>query len=241
MVYDNTTQQYLSGDTFSNGATIKLQPSSANTLSRDEHLLALANNKNILHVGFVDHLPLVDEKIQQSNWLHQKLIDVSARCYGVDINKKGVDYLHNHYEFENLYATDITSDSIPQKLLDTTFDYMFIPDVIEHIGNPVAFLTSIRKRFHHNVDKIVLTTPHAFRWDNVINTFKSIEVINTDHRFWFTPFTLSKIITDAGYTIETLDYCQHGTVSRKKVFKRAFLKRFPLFKDTLIIEIRLNP
>jgi 2-polyprenyl-3-methyl-5-hydroxy-6-metoxy-1,4-benzoquinol methylase len=119
------------------------------------------------------------------------------------------------------------------------FDYIYIPDVIEHIGNPVDFLESIRDRFKTNVEKIILTTPNAFRWNNFMNSFKTIEVVNTDHRFWFTPFTLSKIVTDAGYEINKLGYFEHGSLSRRQVFRKYILNRFPAFRDTLIIEISL--
>jgi len=239
MLYNNLTKEYLSGDRFNNGAVITLNNNISN-LYRDDYLVDIARNKNILHLGFVDHIPLIDEKIKKGNWLHKKLMDVSSICYGVDINEKGIKYIQDKYRYDNLYVVDITSDVIPKEILNIKFDYILIPDVIEHIGNPVDFLNSIRERFKDNTKKIILTTPNAFRWNNFMNSFKNIEVINTDHKFWFTPFTLSKVVTDAGYEINSLGYFEHGRVSRRQVFRKFILNRYPIFRDTLIIDIGLK-
>ena len=124
--------------------------------------------------------------------------------------------------------------------INTKIDYILIPDVIEHIGNPVEFLQAIRKRFKNNAEKVILTTPNGFRWDNFINSFKSKEVINTDHRFWFTPFTLSKIVSDAEYKIISLGYFEHGKLLRRQIIKKFILSKYNAFRDTLIIEMSLK-
>ncbi|MCK5538428.1 MAG: hypothetical protein KAI79_16495, partial [Bacteroidales bacterium] len=191
MLYDDLTKSYLSGSKFSNGGIISLDSQKSNILYRDDYLLKITENKNILHLGFLDHLPLIDEKIKKGSWLHKKLMDNSDICYGIDINKEGIEYIQNKYNYDHLYAMNIITDVIPEEILNTKFDYLLIPDVIEHIGNPVEFLQSIKERFEDNVNKVILTTPNGFRLNNFLNSFKNIEVINTDHRFWFTPFTLS--------------------------------------------------
>jgi hypothetical protein len=37
------------------------------------------------------------------------------------------------------------------------------------------------------------------RGGNIRGAWKNTEVINTDHRFFFTPYTIAKIAVDAGY------------------------------------------
>ena len=238
MIHNEKKDKFLSNEIFSNGASFDIKENDI-IFNRDDYLVKLAQNKSILHLGFVDHLPLIDDKIKKASWLHKKLIDASSVCYGIDINQEGIDYLTNQYQIDNLYCIDITSDTIPQAISSQKFDYMFIPDVIEHIGNPVDFLVAIRKNFKDNVKKIILTTPNAFRWNNFINSFKNKEVINTDHRFWFTPYTLSKIVSDAGYEIIDLKYVEHGRFSRREIIKKIILKKYPLLRDTLIMEVEL--
>jgi hypothetical protein len=76
---------------------------------------------------------------------------------------------------------------------------MILGEIIEHISNPAAFLNALRERYAGYVGKIILTTPHAFRYKNFTRAAKTHqEIINSDHRFWFTPYTLAKIAVDAG-------------------------------------------
>ncbi len=236
MKYNNEELEYLKGVKFSNGAKFELT-SQTDYLNRDDYLLHLSKDKTIMHLGFVDHIPLIDEKIKKGARLHKKLMDNCKVCFGVDINKQGIVYIQNKYNYPHLYAIDIINDELPEEIANEKIDYLLIPDVIEHIGNPVAFLKAIREKLT-NVDKIVLTTPNALRLNNFIFALKNIECINTDHRFWFTPFTLSKIVTDAGFKIENIGFYEHGRLDRRKILRKLFLLKYFTFKDTLIIEIK---
>lgn len=236
MKYTNEDLEYLKGVKFSNGAKFELT-SQTDHLNRDDYLLHLSKDKTVMHLGFVDHIPLIDEKIKSGKWLHKKLMDNCKVCFGVDINKEGIDYIKDQYNYPHLYAMDIINDELPEEIAKEKIDYLLIPDVIEHIGNPVAFLKAIKEKLI-NVDKIVLTTPNAFRLNNFIFALKNIECINTDHRFWFTPFTLSKIVTDAGFEIENIGFYEHGALGRRQIFRKFFLSKYFTFKDTLIIEIK---
>ena len=82
---------------------------------------------------------------------------------------------------------------------------------------------------------MVFSTPNAFRFNNVINTLKGFECINTDHRYWFTPYTLSKVLTDSGYKIDDVFLCEHSRVNWFSFFKKIMIETFPVFRDTLII------
>jgi len=236
MKYNNEELEYLRGIKFSNGAKFKLT-SKSDFLNRDDYLIHLSKDKTIMHLGFVDHIPLIDEKIKKGNWLHKKLIDASKICFGVDINKEGVDYIQKKYNYPNLYAIDIISDNLPDEIKNERFDYLLIPDVIEHIGNPVAFLQAIREKLT-NVDKVILTTPNALCLNNFKFSLKNVECINTDHRFWFTPYTLSKIVTDAGYEIEKIGFYEHSVLGRRQILRKLFLSKYFTFRDTLIIELK---
>ncbi|BAF71057.1 hypothetical protein [Sulfurovum sp. NBC37-1] len=236
MQYDDKVLEYLLGMRFSNAVKMKLT-NEKKLFNRDEYLLHVSENKIVVHLGFVDHLPIIDRKIEQKSWLHQRLIDRSKLCFGIDINKKGIEYIQNRYSIPHLHTIDITKDQLPEEIVKEKIDYLLIPDVIEHIGNPVIFLQAIRKKFS-NVDTIILTTPNAFRLNNFIFAFKNIECINSDHRFWFTPYTLSKIAVDAGFDIEKLEFCEHDVLSRRQIVKKMFLSKYFTFRDTLLIELK---
>lgn len=235
MLFEKNILEYLEGKTFSNGGVITLRESNTHKLNRDDYLIELVKDKTILHLGFLDHLPLIDDKIKNKNWLHNKLVESSKLCVGIDINEEGIKYLENKYKMNDIYCIDIVNDNLPNDIANIKFDYLLIPDVIEHISNPQQFLFSIKEKLKDSVKEVVVTTPNAFRWNNFINTFKNSECINTDHRFWFTPYTLSKIMYDSKYEVEKIDYLEHGRLSRREIIKKMILKKYPAFRDTLVL------
>lgn len=230
--------RYLNGEAFSSGAKIQLNINSP-LRHRDNVLQAAVAGKKVLHIGFVDHLPVIDEKIKRGIWLHQKLIDSASLCVGIDINQKGIKHLKENHQIGNIYCLDILRDELPEELSNNRFDIILLPDVIEHIPNPQIFLNGLRAKLGNLCDQIIITTPNAFRLENFLNNLIRKEVINSDHRFWFTPFTISKILYDSGFSIEHMDYCQHGRYGLRKLIQKILIKVFPTFRDTLIVQARL--
>ncbi len=239
MSYSEELKKYLIGTDFSNGKAFEWENNS-DVLYRDEYFVEKCRNKRIIHLGCADHIELIDKKIAHNSYLHSKLISISNVCYGIDINHESIEYLQNKYNIPNLITFDIVSDPLPKEIENLKFDYLLIPDVIEHIGNPVIFLATIKDKLKHNVNEIILSVPNAFRINNFINAFKGREIINTDHRFWFTPYTLSKIAIDAGYDINEMDltFCEHGKLSRRNLFKRLLISKYFVLRDTLILNIK---
>jgi hypothetical protein len=235
MNYCEKTKHYLTGVEFSNGACFNLDTEKPKELYRDDYLVNISKGKKVIHFGFVDHLPLIEEKIANGSWLHKKLTDVSAMCYGIDLEKEGIEYIESLYKYKNLFAMNVLSDDVPEEIMQIEFDYILLPDVIEHIGNPVEFLEALRSKFGANAESIIITTPNAFRLINFVNLFRHKECINTDHRFWFTPYTISKVVTDAGYRITSLNLFEHSRLPRKQFLRRLVISIYKVFKDTLVV------
>ena len=100
---------------------------------------------------------------------------------------------------------------MPDEIKNNHFDVLLISDVIEHIGDPLTFLKEINRVFKNVVDKIIITTPNAFRLENFLSAYKNEEVINTDHKFWFSQYTLSKLIIESGFEIKSKDVASLGS------------------------------
>ena len=242
-INSNEARAYLEGKKFSSGLFIFLKPFDDNFISRDEYLCKISQGKDVIHFGFVDHLPIITEKLKSDMWLHKKLIDTSNSCYGIDINKEGIEYLQNNLNIKNTFCIDIVKNDIPLEIKTKHFDYLLLPDVIEHTGNPVDFLRSIHLKFKTFVDNIIITTPNVFRFRNFKELIRGREFINTDHNFWFSPYTISKNISEAGFLIDRLNYTQQSFPHRNNIrnlLKNLFLAKYPWFKDNLIIEARFK-
>ena len=64
---------------------------------------------------------------------------------------------------------------------------------------------------------------------------KTKEFINSDHKYEFTPYTLSKALTLSGFKVESMETAFYDTVSNHGFFHKMLYKRYPLFRDDLII------
>lgn len=176
--------------------------------NRETFLSELVSQSKIIHVGCVDHLEIIESKIKAGTWLHRILMGSTSRCLGIDINSKGISYLQEHYQISDLYCGDLVTERI-EAIDNDQWDFLLLPEVLEHISNPVSFLTSIREKYSACIKKIIITVPNVFAYPEYKMASKNIELINTDHRFWYSPYTLLKVINDAGYIIDGL-YLTNG-------------------------------
>ncbi|MBP6778141.1 MAG: methyltransferase domain-containing protein [Piscinibacter sp.] len=224
MDLDPITLDALKGTTFSSGQRFDLG-NRGRAPRRNERLLDLTRGRRVLHVGCCDHLDLIRDKVSQGVYLHQRLCQVASHCIGVDVNEAGVRLLHE-LGFAEVYT--------PQEMPQAEFDVCLLADVIEHVGDVVSFLQSMRR---YRFRELVVVTPNVFRLGNLLTTG---EVVNTDHRYWFSPFTLCKVLVDAGYTPGRVELCHTDHVSWRGALKARLLDHAPKFRDTLIVVATSN-
>ena len=60
-------------------------------------------------------------------------------------------------------------------------------------------MDAIKTNYGDCFDNIIITVPNAFWLQNLRFAFRTREGINTDHRHWFSPFTLLKHLRTAGF------------------------------------------
>ena len=213
---------YLHGRRFSNGRAFALG-NRGRAPRRADRLVELARGRRLLHVGCCDHLPLVREKMAQGIYLHQNLVAAAQRCVGVDTNAEGVALLRG-LGFAEVFE--------PADAPDDAYDQCLLADVIEHVGDPVSFLRAMRR---HRFGELVVATPNAFRWRN---SLPGAELINTDHRFWFTPYTLCKVLVDAGYEPVAVELCHGDYATWRGALAARLADLVPRWRESLIVRAR---
>ncbi|RKZ36465.1 MAG: hypothetical protein DRQ37_04090 [Gammaproteobacteria bacterium] len=237
MEFSDQQLTFLLGEDFSNGFEFHYQWSAEDYLlrSKAEILCGLVVGKNVLHVGCVDHsVSLMQAKIRRGKWLHGLLADTAARCFGVDLNAEGIQYMRDELGYEDVAAIDILAEAHAE-ISATTWDYLLLADVLEHIDNPVDFLTRLRTRFANQESGLLITVPNAFARENWRFAKRGTEAINTDHRYWFTPFTISKVLVQAGYRPERIWMCRSGVIKKRSVLKNSWLAKRPLLRDSIVV------
>lgn len=167
------------------------------TLDRFSFLKEWSSNKNIIHLGCCDHLSCIENNHKNGKWLQDWLTESAKYCLGVDIGKETVKFVNEELKLENVICADLTCE-IPQEILDHRWDGIILSEVIEHIDNPQSFLKQLRVQLLPYTDTLIITAPNALT-RSFKPKFTQIEHINSDHRFYFSPYTLSRLLVASGY------------------------------------------
>ncbi len=231
---------YLNKRKFSNSyhfASVRNVPES----SRLDLLSDECIGKRVIHMGAADHLNLIGDKIQDGVWLHAVLTDVAQECVGVDTAAEVIDYIRKTYGVTNIRAGNIFWESsinfFRQEML---WDVMVLGEILEHIHNPVEFLAQIRHDYSGIVKRLIITVPNALRFSNFFNSLRGYEAVNTDHKYWFTPYTIASVVAAAGMTPHWVAPCHYVWESPRRQFLRRFLqRRFPFLRDCLVVDVAL--
>lgn len=140
----NYLADFLSGTDFESGLRIKVED--ANEYNRLELLKQATLGKSLLHVGCADHAPVVERKMADGEWLHGILTEAAADCLGIDINQAAIDELKSRYGVENIINWNISTEPVPAEVGSRHWDYVILGEVLEHIDNPVNFLSALREK-----------------------------------------------------------------------------------------------
>ena len=100
------TKKFIEGEKFSNGYKMDIKDKNF-ARDRIEFLEITCKRKKVLHIGCVDHLELIEEKMKRGKWLHERISRVATLVWGVDINKEGIEYMRSKLGYPNIVHGDI--------------------------------------------------------------------------------------------------------------------------------------
>jgi hypothetical protein len=233
----NSSIQYLTGERFTPSHDLGLIFDKEDYRYRMRHVLlaGMVKGKRVIHLGCADHNPeVMRTALKKGKWLHKALHDTAERCLGVDITQEGVTYMIEQLGYKDTICTDIFH---PNPVIDESrWDMLLVPEVLEHQDNPVEFCKRLQARFGGNVEQFVFTVPNAFAADNEKFVDLNKEVINSDHRYWFTPYTLSKVLFHAGMSVQELRMTRNGIIKRRSWLKNRKMAR-KVFRRNCIVAV----
>src|SRR5258706_11279749 len=123
-----------------------------------------------------------------------------------------MDYVKEKYGLDNVLLRDITGPVIPE-ISDKTWDFAILGELLEHIDNPVSYLREIRQKYQHAIEKIILTVPNVLTEQSFAAARRSSELINSDHRYWFSPYTIAKVMLQAGMELDEIFFANRIKLS----------------------------
>lgn len=181
---------------------------------------------NIIHIGCCGHLHNIKKQIENNTHFHKMLSQSFKKVIGFDIEEKAIGYLSS-FGVNDIYAKNFVEDAeevgkiISEKFNDEPY-IVLLPEVLEHIANPVQFLEKITEHHGKNKNKILISVPNAYGFGRVCDAlFHNRECINMDHKYMFTPTTILKVMCMAGITPEEIWFLDLYKYSR--IFKKPML------------------
>lgn len=146
--------------------------------------------------------------------------------YGLDINLRAVERARDRglANVSRGYYQDIV------RYPDGFFDAIRLYHVIEHLDNPIACLTLVRKKLKPN-GELLVGTPSA---GSAVARLFGRYWYNLDaprHLFLFTPENLAMLMKKSGFTIASLRFCSAGGI----VGSIQNLLGLPLLSRTLLV------
>jgi hypothetical protein len=232
---------YIEGEKFSDTFPVKVEQKEI-IQDRMEFIEEIIRGKRVLHIGCLDHVPLVQSRIEKGRWFHALLTQSSSECLGIDINQQGIDLLRTDLGIVNIHYGDVTANQLIPAITKQQWDYAVFGEIIEHIDNPVLFLKEFINNYGDHVNSVIITVPNAFKASNLRMAFKSMEVINSDHRYWFTPYTIWKVVERAGLSVERIQMCKFDTTGNflRDTVRNFILRRRPLLAEDIVVICHRN-
>jgi hypothetical protein len=238
--------KYLKGETFKTSLFVDIGKAKHKIISREAAITEMVKNKDVIHIGCSDHIPVINQKISNNTWLHKLITDNAKNCVGIDIDKESIDFIKKETTFRNVYYGDILTDNF-EVLNERKWDYVVFGEIVEHLDNPVLLLKGFKEKYGDKVDKFIISVPSIYNIHQYKNMMNYLEIINSDHRFWFTPYTITKILVSSGFNPEKITYSNLQSLTVKELTVRKIKKilrmkiEYPFYYfNTIIISGNIN-
>ena len=154
------------------------------SVRRLEYFKKLIAGKSVLHYGCADW-PIFTE----SRNLHLNLCKFSDQVDGLDTDSTTIEKMRE----SGLFREGSLYDTPPDK----TYDFLLIPETIEHVNNVEGFIASLKQNCHEGT-KIMITAPNAFVQSQLdemkIQDDTYLETVHPDHNYWFSIYTLPNVV-----------------------------------------------
>jgi hypothetical protein len=238
--------KYLKGEAFQSSLNIEISKEKHLMITRESAITEIIRNTAVIHIGCSDHVQIINDKIKNNIWLHKLISENSKRCIGIDIDRESIEFIKKELGYQNVFYGNILTDEF-KNITESKWDYAVFGEIVEHLDDPVHFLKVFKTKYGENVNRFIITVPTVYNKRQFTNMINYREVINSDHRFWFTPYTISKVLVSAGYNPDKIIYSNLQSLNIRDLIKRKIRKtlgmkiEYPYYYfSTMIITGNIN-
>ena len=219
-------------------------------VKRKKFVIDYIKDKEVIHIGCTGGL-LGDVEEQNHINSYNKLTDThylfsqSARkISGIDISENKINFLKKQ-GFEDLHVFDICD---PNFNLDTKYDVVLFPNIIEHLSNTGLALQNIKKIMHKG-SYLLITTNNPFDILVLLKIFFNYESVHSEHTSYYSYSTMKRTLEMNGLIINNFYYAANEkNWPIKNSFLQYILKKiqiifskiFKQFSEDLIFVCKLK-
>jgi hypothetical protein len=172
--------------------------------------------------------------------LQDDLLAVASRVVGVDVDVAGISQMRAD-GYTDVHVLNIAEEA-GRRVLQDLFGSSAPPEVvvcgevIEHVDNPIQFVSGLIQFSQVTGAQFVITTPNPFYWGRFTQALRSREVVHPDHNAYLSLANLEAIVRKAGGAtqLEFSFYENHGSTGMKSLVKRSISRAFPCLADGVI-------
>ncbi len=165
------------------------------------------HKKNVLHVGCCGIVKKLEIEREKNNYLHKFLTDNSSKCYGLDIDKKEIEYLKSN-GFENLYLGN--AEKISEINFDIKFDVIILGNMFNYFPNPGKLLNDTNSLLSQN-GSIIITIENYMTLKTIFKyIFFGKYPDFYHHCFSVNKNTLVSLIDKSGFKVDDYGYIFQG-------------------------------
>ncbi|MDB4902165.1 MAG: class SAM-dependent methyltransferase [Mucilaginibacter sp.] len=156
------------------------------------------------------------------------LLSQEYNAYGTDASEDGITIARD-LNVDRFFIQDLSTGKLPQELQKQTFDTIISTEVIEHLYDPEGFINFCKQALNGNGEIIISTPYHGYlknlslsilnKWDGHFSP-----MWHGGHIKFWSKATLSRILTNAGFTVIAFKGCG----------------RFPYFWKSMIIKAKIS-
>lgn len=135
--------------------------------------------------------------------LGREIKKLSHYVAGVEISESAAQEAKK--VLDQVYVFDIENDW-PTEVLNQRFDLVVLPEILEHVFDPVYILRNASAVLKPN-GQIIITTPNFLAWANRIRflfgffKYEKEGMFDFGHIRWFTYPYLKQVLSESGFTI----------------------------------------
>jgi hypothetical protein len=153
----------------------------------------LCRGKRVLDIGCLDETAIGKQDTEE--WLHHRIAALARDVVGIDCSERLAESQIVTGPNSRIVKGDGT-DPDPTTIVANDVDLIVAGEFIEHIENPLAFLTRMTKRFGGR--ELILSTPNGAAFANALLGTIGREAQHPDHLFTSTYKTLNTLCLRSG-------------------------------------------